>query len=340
MRSTLLSLGILVVAAGACDTSGIHALGRPRDALVACNVDLLGRVETTSTWLRSTPEGTEIILLGRADPTAVVAPGQAACYGHGFIAHDSSTTFEFGSYTLDASGNGAAVRVLEYVFDYQPDRSILQRDGSIREDLPTPVAETLSIVPDGTQLIVTLAGEARRMTSIGELVEAIDVTTQQGAEQVFRLFNLPLFTSQARLLGFGSGSMTQYVDTTAVFGGAIRNRFTVTVESWLSPNTVIMYHQLEDLSGIVIDGPQHSNVDTSGNGRMDGALSFLMRGTGGASDVVLRGHLDYKDLELENGVAAGGTYSLVIDGVPGAYVLSYELAADVDLRSLLPVASP
>ena len=340
MRRLLSIVSLLVSAAVAatagCDTSGIHALGRLRDTLVPCSADLLGRHETTSTWLRSTPEGTEIFLLGRKDPTQVVLAGEPACYGHGFIAHDSSTTFEFGSYSLDASGKGFALHDLEYVFKHQPERSILSRDGAIRRDLPAPVSQSLVMVKDGAKLVLTLDGERMRLTSIGDVVEALDPDTRAGAEDVFRLYNLPLLTSQARLLGFGSGAMTQYVDTVAEFAGTIRNRFTVSVESILSPNTLISYHQLEDLSGIVIDGPQKSNVDTQGNGAMDGTLAFLMRGTGGPSDVVIRGKVSYAELKIGNGVASGGTYTLEVEG-RDPYVLSYELATDVDLRAVLPV---
>jgi len=66
MRLWIPSLCLLILTA-ACDASGIHALGRRRDALVPCEVDLLGRAETTSTWVRSTPEG------------RVLAPRGAAC---------------------------------------------------------------------------------------------------------------------------------------------------------------------------------------------------------------------------------------------------------------------
>jgi hypothetical protein len=340
IRFLIPCLVVLAVAASACDTSGIHALGRRRDALVPCDVYTLGRLETTSTWLRSTDEGTEIFLLGRADATTTVDAASPACYGHGLIAHDSTTHFEFGSYSLDATGKGFAVHNLAYDFKYDPDTSILGRDGSLRQDLKTPVSEPLTIAADGSQIILSLSGDARRLTALGEVVESVDVHTQKGAEATFTLFSLPMLTSQVRLLGFGGGSMTQYVDQTATFGGLIRNKFTVSVESWLSPNTLISYYQLEDLSGIVIDGPQKTNVDTSGNGQMDGVLNFIMRGTGGVSDVAIRGHLDYAGLQIRNGIAAGGQYALTIDGIVTPYVISYELAANVDLRDVLPVEAP
>jgi len=331
-------VGLCGLAAAACDPSGIHGLGRLRDALVPCEVDLLGRVETTSTWLRSTDAGTEILLFGRQDPTTAVPLGRDACFGHGFVAHDSSTWFGFGSYTLDADGEGYAVHAQEYTFNNQAQLDILQRDGAVRTDLPTAVSERLTIARDGDSLRVTLDDEALRFTALPAVVEALDVTTQAGAEDVFRVFNLPMFTSQARLLGFGSAGMTQYVGTTAEFGGAVRNRFTVNVEALLDPNARISYYQLEDLTGLVVDGVQLTDVDTHGDGAMSGLLSFVMRGTGGATDVVVRGGLDYTGLQIGNGVAAGGTYTLTLDGAAAPYTVSYQLATDIDLRGVLPVA--
>jgi hypothetical protein len=323
-----------------CDTSGIHALGRLRDALVPCSNDTTGRLETTSTWVRSTEAGTEIFLIGRPDPLTEVG-GSGACWGHGFVAHDGSTTFAFGSYTLGDDGEGFAVRTLEYVLEQQPERGLLDRDGATRFDLPAPVGEELHIRAEPEhQIVLTLAGEARRLTNLGAVIERLDPATQEGAEDIFRVFNLPMFTSQARLLGFGSSGMTQYWPEGAEFGGTIRNHFTVSVESLLNPNTLIFYFQLEDLTGIVIDGPQKTNVNGAGNGSMTGTLSFLMRGTGGPTDVALRGHLDYEGLQIRDGFAAGGTYTLSIDGVPTARAISWELAADVDLRRVLPVETP
>lgn len=328
-----LALALLVLAA--CDTSGIHALGRLRDALVPCDSDPLGRTITTSTWLRSTADGTEIILLGRPDPTSTVAFDSPACYGRAFVAHDGSTLLESGSYSLDGEGRGEASRGLEYTFANQADRPILSRDGAVRRDLATPISATLEIRRDGDQLVITLDGEVRRMTALGDVIDRVDVTTQVGADDAFRLFNLPLFTSQARLLGFGSGAMTQYAGSTAEFIAIIRNLFTVNVQSLLNPNTDITYRQFEELTGIVIDGLQRTDVNTSGNGSMSGVLSFVMRGT---TDV-LRGSLDYEGLGIDNGVAASGTYTLTLDG-GGPHPISYQLATDVDLQAVLPIDAP
>jgi hypothetical protein len=73
---------------------------------------------------------------------------------------------------------------------------------------------------------------------------------------------------------------------------------------------------------------------------MSGVLSFVMRGTGGATDAVIRGGLDYDGLLIGDGFAAGGGYTLTIDGVATPYALSFELATNVDLRGVLPIVTP
>jgi len=336
MRLARISLGALVTVAG-CDTSGIHAFGRLRDPLVPCEADPSGLAVTTSTWLRSTADATELLLLGRRVPTDVVMPDQPACFARAVFAHDGSTTIAFGSYALDADGMGQATHVLDYTFTAQPDRSILERDGSVRADLPTPIGDPLTIALDGDRLVVTLADASMRLTALSDVVGAIDLAKPGGADDLFRLYDLPMLTSQARLLGFGSGAMTQYVHTDAVFGGMIRDAFTVNVESLLSPNTTIAYHQLEDLTGIVVDGDQRTNVDTHGNGAMDGSLGFLMHGPG---DRTIRGHVGYAGLKISNGLASGGSYALSIDGDATPYSVSYQVGTQLDLRDVLPVEAP
>jgi hypothetical protein len=334
---TRLAFAFLVVAAAGCDTSGIHALGRLRDPLVPCVADPSGLAVTTSTWLRSTPDATELLLLGRRVATEVVMPDHPACFAHAVFAHDGSTTIAFGSYALDAAGMGQATHVLDYTLAYQPERSILERDGAVRTDLPTPIDDPLTIALDHDHLEVTLADASMRLTAISDVVGAIDLTKPGGADDLFRLYDLPQLTSQTRLLGFGSGAMTQYVGTDAKFGGMIRDDFTVNVESLLSPNTTIAYHQLEDLTGIVVDGDQRTNVDTHGNGAMDGSLGFLMHGPG---DRVIRGHVSYAGLKIGNGLASGGSYALSIDGDPTSYSVSYQVGTQLDLRTVLPVDAP
>lgn len=340
VRSSIM-LVFLGVALTACDTQGLYPLGAKRDTLVPCT-------GPTSTWLRSTADRTEILVLGSTNPTAVVPQTTPVCFAFGWVEHDSSTYLEAGSYYLPANGSGTAAHNDEYTFNYDDQTAIISRTGAYKRHLTSPIFGALTIAkPDMAHVDVSYRGETHRFTALPEIVETLDTTTQSGVEDLFRLYNLPLFTSQVRLIGFGSGRMTQYIlSTPAHFNGLIANDFSVIVDSALSPHTTIVYYQFEELSGITIDGVQKTNVNTAGAGPMTGILSFVMLGYplgGGVANPLIRGTVDYGNLTISKGVAAGGYYVVDPDGSTGAMAsrnLSYTFATDIDLRGVLPVVSP
>lgn len=327
MRSLLLFLVALAPLAVGCDKSGVHPLGRVRDTLGACQ-------GPTATWLRSTDTGTEVFLIGEATvgEDGLPVPG---CFAQAFVEHNSATHLLYGDLTLSAPGEGTFSYGAEYDFRYQPERGILTRQGSRRTDRDPPITTAISFEADGDQLLLTFLGEQRRLTNLLDVIDALDTTTMSGADDVLRMYNLPLLVSQTRLLGFGASGMTQYINSKATFAGTIANTFTVLVENPVSPNTYIDYIDFEDLTGIIIDGEQRTFVNLSGDGTMDGELDFTMEGR--TRDI--SGTVDYANLIIDNGVAADGTYGLSIDG-GDSYVLSFSLAANVDLRAVLPVSAP
>jgi hypothetical protein len=208
---------------------------------------------------------------------------------------------------------------------------------------PRVAAITLRDV--GAQLEATIDGEKGRYTNLYDVVADIDLSTQAGAEDAFRLVNLPLFTSQVRLLGFGGGGMTQYISAPGTFVGLARedapeapNAYNVRVQAFTTPNTDIDYIDFEDFSGVVLDGLQETDVNISGNGSMHGVLTWtLSDGMDPVAGVALRGTIDYENIQIGNGVASGGTYEFVVtEPTALTFTVPYTLASDVDLRGLLP----
>lgn len=340
MRRSTLLVSLLGFALTACDTQGLFPLGAKRDTLVPCS-------GPTSTWLRSTPDRTEVLVLGSADPTAPVPLGAEVCFAYGWVAHDSSTYLETGSYSLESNGVGVAAYNDSFDFVYDSSTAIISRRGAVKHHTASPVRGPLTITADGAVNIrVTYHDEMHRWTALPEVIEMLDLTSQSGAEDVFRVFNLPLFTSQVRVGGFGSGRMTQYVlSTPAQFNGIIANNFTVIVDSNITPHTTFTYFQFEELSGIKIDGHQQSLVNISGAGPMTGILSFVMLGhrlSGGAANPIVNGTIDYANVTINKGVAGGGTYALDVDGTGPTppFAISYTQATNIDLRGVLPIATP
>lgn len=326
MRSTqyvLLSLSLLCLVG--CDKSGIHPLGRIRDTLGVCTTP-------TVTWVRTTPTATEVFIMGEPGDA-----GEPGCFAHAMIDHDSTTHMEFGSLTREGGESATFAYTAEYDFQYEPERGLLSRQGSIRIDHDPPISVPMTFVPDGTELLITMSGETRRTTSMLDVIDRLSGDTMEGAIDVFCVYNLPLFTSQTRMLGFGSSGMTQYLDVTATFKGAIANVFTVHVAEILNPVTDITYVEFQDLNGITHDGNIHSVVDLTGNGNMRDIVTFRLEG----NVKQISGAMDYRDLLIRNGVAGDGVYQMTIeDGGTFTYELPYTFAAEVDIRNVLPESTP
>ncbi len=336
LRRFSCALGLLTLAS-ACDTTGIHPLLRERDIVDACS-------NATSTWLRSTDTGTEVYLVGSMVPTAPVPGALPLCFVRGFVEHDSSTQLSYGLYTLDGSGNGQFFESSRYTFEFQPSIGILSRDGASREDFSTPVAHAIQIQASGGQLLITEDGATRRLTNLYDLVAQLDATTLQGAEELWRVLNLPLFLSQVRVDGFGSGRMTTYVNNRTFFQGLIANDFSVAAKSFSDPDTTISYAEFQDLSGIVVAGDQVTDIhwpSINGDGAMTGILDWSMRDGPDAMDVRFVGTIDYGNITIDNGMAGGGTYRLQTT-LPTVtdHAIRYDLANDMDLRGVLPPSSP
>jgi hypothetical protein len=341
-----ISLLILLGAFGqGCDTSGIHPLGIPTNTVDNC---------AKSTWARSTDTGTELFLFSEALPTTPVGEAMDAGVGEGgstadvvvephcfirmAIEHDSSTTMEQGTYVLGADGHGVFTVEHAYVFVYFDSSVKLgARDGALRNDMPAPASHSIEIEADGDQILVDVDGDTRRLTNLYDVIAKLDPKDRAGAEDLFRVLNLAIYSSAVRIPGFGSAKMSSYINNTTTFKALVASDFTVGVGGpLLNPVTDIVYDQFEDLSGIVLDGDQRTVTNLYGNGSLSGVLDWRLRSSD--EDVFLEGTLDYEGLVVVNGVAGDGTYTLTVGG--SSYTISYDLAADMDLRTLLPVEAP
>ncbi len=324
----LLGALVLVLLAQGCDTSGVHSLNVKIDTTTNC-----GR----STWMRTTDTGTEVFLLGETNPTTPVTD-EGVCFVRAFVEFDSSAVVEQGSYTLDANGTGTFNVDRVYTFPYQPNLGPFDRDGATVNDNPVPASYALTITEQAPEIVIGVDTTARRLTNIYDVLRLLDPDSQAGAENIYRMYNLSLFTSQVRVLAFGGAGMTMYLNSKKEFMALVEGSFSVVVEYPLAVTT-ISYMDYIDLHGIYVDGDQITKVNALGNGTMEGALAFEMRGSDDPTDVLFAGNIDYKAVTLTTGVAAGGVYTVNVDG-HGSYDVPYTLAADTDLRSLLPASTP
>ena len=169
MKSSLriLLLASIAILGSACDKSGLYPLFAKTDVLVPCGVD-------ATTWVRSTATGTEILILGAADPTLATTATEVRCYSHGFIEHDSSTHYESGSYSVSSGGQGTATYAIVYDFNYTSTGAVLSRPGAQRQDLVRPRTSSLQLALASGKLNATVDGVAGTYTNLFDLIGSVE----------------------------------------------------------------------------------------------------------------------------------------------------------------------
>jgi hypothetical protein len=333
------TIGLLLATAalfGACDKGGVHSLGVSKDVIVQCGVQ--------STWMRSIDGATEVFVLGSNDLTTLdvqLEDGAAVCFNFATVRYDSTTQLFSGA--LRAGDTGYEVEIpAEYNYKHEPEKSVVLRSGARRTDHDPPILVTgVDLTPDGDTLLFDYDGLRRRLVRIGDVVarldaDALDQDAPGGAKDAFRLYNLALFVGQTRIPGFGGTGMTQFT-TKTTFNALIDGYFTVSVASITQPHVLLEYFGTAELSGIVIDGPLLTKVTIQGDGPMEGDLDIdMLTDTQDDDAPHVKLSVNYDNLDIASGVAAAGYYTLTFEN-GNAHELDYTMAADEDLRGVLPI---
>ena len=366
--SLVLTLHLLL----GCDTSGIHPIGQILD--VTPNCDPLNDANHT-TWLRTMqnsagePIGTEVLVFG-FDPEAPPAPrGGSHCMQRIKVYRSTTTEGHFGVVNLSAVGEGTHTEGVRCSFPQEPGRNVLRRRGAQCYELGFHgyIDRQFSFAMSGDILEVSWAEDEAdlleedftdnvlrapemsdrvpagtyRYMSVGDVVASINTTptaTLEDATAVFQLYNLALLTSQTRLAGFGSGGMTQYLNSTSAFVGLIGSEFTVNVVNVLNPRTTIHYASFQDLTGLIVGAPEGEDqitvVNAGGNGGMEGSLSYYLLADRTNPASAVEGDLDYSDVEINSGFGNAGTYHLTIDSAGATFDLP--VADQIEYDETLP----
>lgn len=329
----LLALAALFVSYG-CSKTGYNPFGKLRDV-----VDPAGA--NSSVFLHSSADGTDMVFFGSRNPLTVVPSDKPRPFIAGKVLTDSSTNLFYGTYDLDASGHGTFHIGAAYNFTNQPDLNLAARDGAIRTDF-TPTYDypiTVTSTANGVRVEIAYAfgPVVFDYTDIDHVMEAIDTSGATAHYDAYQLFNFALFFSQVRVDSFGSLGMTQYITSPGLFRGLVGGDFTVSVRSLVEPTATLDYHGFEDMTGVWVDGPIVTAVNTMGDGPMHGVIRYEFRRSGNPLDVVLSGTVDYRNIQVRNGIANSGDYVVTIDGIPGEQTVPISSAWTVELTNILPV---
>ncbi len=186
------------------------------------------------------------------------------------------------------------------------------RTGASRKQLSPPTVSGVH-VDSSTSEVLDLSGSgsfAGRYRRLLGRTASIDGAAPDAPACAFHLANLAVESSEARIPGFNSAGMTQYLNRVEPFEGILSGNVTVGLVGLFSPVSTITFTNYADFEGVVLDGVQISSTDTGGNGGLSGVLGFRIQRDGLPP---LEGSVDYGQVSLSNGNESGN-YLVTLDG--------------------------
>lgn len=317
---------LLSVFTAACDLPGGYAdIGKPLDTIV--KVDPKGH----STWMRADESAAEMLLLGKTGDDRV---GQIVLVR---VERSTETTLTAGTYTKFNDNQIEVHYEKMFHYPFEPNTKPLNKKGATSVEIDVTIDYTVEYQKD--TLLLSEGHNQQEFTAIEALVARLDPTSEDDWLVYARFFNFCIMTSQARVPGFGSGRMMQFLGKQVPFKGMISGEFIIQSSGILKPVTHIEYKNFSDFSGVVLNGVQSTVVSMKGDGHMYGAIDFEFPADPENPDVTVTGAVDYGTrsgdaaVELENGTAAGGRYRVSIEGAP-AIDIDYRQFNDMDLTPL------
>lgn len=300
--------------------------------------------DPTTTWLRSTETGTEVLIFGVASSDGSPSTPTSRSYlcVRGTVAHGGSARIDVGNYTVNGTGHGSFVYGSSFAVAY-PNQSWLARSGATQTRHSPAVVESLSFAAGSNgALLVTLGSAEHAYTSLGALTATIDETTAAGATELYRLLAIDLALHRSRVLGYGGGGITAYTNAPRGVEGLTSGEVFVANASVTQPSLSLEHRPIGassvpfvELSGITLAGTETRTFNLQGNGTRTGALAFTLARSGEAT---LTGTLTLGTF-LANTDEASASNSIAIDGV-GSTDVSWTVGTNLDLRAVLPVVSP
>ncbi|HTS79685.1 MAG TPA: hypothetical protein VMH40_03720 [Myxococcaceae bacterium] len=215
--------------------------------------------------------------------------------------------------TWAGAGEDAVTFSSTIVFNL-PDEHTLpvsSRKGATRRELvPPQVAQaTAAISGDVLDLTGAPAVAAHYRTLLGRTAQ-ITGTDATASACAFHVAQLAVESSEARIPGFNSAGLTQYLNRVEPFDGILSGQVTVGLVGLFSPVVTTTFIGYADFEGVVLDGVQVSSTNGSGDGTLSGVLSFQIAREGLPP---IDGQVDYREITLSGGNESGN-YLITLDG--------------------------
>lgn len=222
--------------------------------------------------------------------------------------------------TLQGTYSGDATNALNVTFSSttlfslpnEASKAVSDRSGASRHELSPPMQSKVHIDTSTDEVLDLsgsrdIAGHFLRLLGRTVLLTGTDANTTACA---FHLANLAVESSEARIPGFNSAGLTQYLNRKEPFDGILSGTVTIGLVGLFSPVTTNTFRNYADFEGVVLDGVQISSTDTGGNGALTGILNFRI-GRSGLPPI--EGSVDYRQVVITGGNESGN-YLVTLDG--------------------------
>ena len=199
-----------------------------------------------------------------------------------------------------------------FVLPNEASKPVSGRTGATRQQLSPPTVSTATVVAASADLLV-LAGAPGVAGSYEALLgrtAQITGTDDTATACAFHMANLAVESSEARIPGFNSAGMTQYLNRVEPFAGILSGSVTVGLVGLFNPVSTITFTDYADFEGVVLNGVQISSTNSSGDGALSGVLGFRIARQGLPP---LEGAVDYRAVALSGGNESGN-YLVTLDG--------------------------
>lgn len=219
-----------------------------------------------------------------------------------------------GTYSGDATNTLAVTFSSTTLFSLPNEASkpVSDRIGAKRTELAPPMESNIRI-DTRTEEVLDLSGSrdiaGHYLTLLGRTA-VITGTEATVTACAFHMANLVVESSEARIPGFNSAGMTEYLNRVEPFQGILSGTVSVGLVGLFSPVVTTTYSNYADFEGVVLDGVQVSSTNASGDGALSGVLGFRIQRKGLPD---LEGQVDYRAVTLTGGNESGD-YLVRLDG--------------------------
>lgn len=222
--------------------------------------------------------------------------------------------------TLQGTYSGNATNSLDVTFSSttlfllpnEASKPVSARVGASRHQFSPPMQSSVHVDTSTTDVLdlsgsQDIAGHFLRLLGRTALITGNDANATACA---FHLANLAVESSEARIPGFNSAGLTQYLNREEPFDGILSGTVTIGLVGLFSPVTTNTFRNYADFEGVVLDGEQISSTDTGGNGSLSGVLGFRV-----SRDALppIEGSVDYRAVTITGGNESGN-YLVTLDG--------------------------